>query len=346
MSDGTRERRWPLPGDPDASVGTKQHLLPQLHQRYFGNEREMIATVVRATGERFVAPIKDTVAERNFYSTADETGKLDGKSDHLLGWAEAKVAPVIRELVHGGAFVRFPPAPAARADLCMFLAFQLTRGRYMRRMTEQAGDLYMHLMIPQGMDRGQAQAWLTARGEDPTDEAVEQVVAASAIMDKVEFMPDPNEHIRHMGPLALKLYPLLVFRHWYVAEYSVPSLITCDEPVVMIFDDPRRMGRRAGLADAAEVWFPLSPRHLLILADDGRYGAERRFAADPGSATEANLRIAANAYETIHMHPDQDHLAGIEIPEPGPLFRIVEPVEPELARRYGKAPARTRTRRR
>lgn len=214
MNSTKRERRWPLPGNPDASVGTKHHLLPQLHQRYFANDREMIATVVRATGERYVAPVKDTVAERNFYSTADETGQLDGKSDHLLGWAEGKVAHVIRELVYGGAFARFPPTPAARADLCMFLAFQLTRGRSMRRMTEMAGDLYMHLTVPQDMDREQARAWLTARGHEPTDEAVEQIFAASAIMDRVEFVPDPNEHIKQMGTRALKLYPLLVFRRW------------------------------------------------------------------------------------------------------------------------------------
>lgn len=82
MSTG-KHRRWPLPGDPDGSVSTKQHLLPQPHQRYFGNERGMIATVVRATGARYVAPIKDTAAEGDFYTTADENGVLDGKSDHF-----------------------------------------------------------------------------------------------------------------------------------------------------------------------------------------------------------------------------------------------------------------------
>src|SRR5690242_14743982 len=71
----------------------------------------------------------------------------------------------------------------------------------------------------------QAKAWLAARNREPTDKAVEQLLAASSIMGKVEFVPDPNEHIAQMGPLALKLFPLLVFRRWYVAAYSKPSLI-------------------------------------------------------------------------------------------------------------------------
>lgn len=306
----------------------------------------MIATVERATGKRYVAPITDTAAERDFYSTADENGVLDGKSDQLLGWSEGKAAQVIKQLVTGAAFVPFPPAPAARGELGMFLAFQLTRGRSVRRTVEQLGDLYARMQIPQDMTPAQARAWLAVRDQEPTDEAVEQVLAASSIMDKVEVVPHPNEHVAQMGPLALKLFPLLVFRRWYVAEYAEPCLITCDEPVVMVFRDKRRMGRRAGLALADEVWFPLSPRHLLIMAKHDRYGPERRFVAAPATAKTVNLHIAANAYETIHMHPDHDHLAGIDIPEPGPLLRIFAPDLPELTARYGQAPTRTKTRRR
>jgi hypothetical protein len=196
------------------------------------------------------------------------------------------------------------------------------------------------------MTPAQARAWLAVRDQEPTDEAVEQLLAASSIMDKVEVIPHPNDHVAQMGPLALKLFPLLVFRRWYVAEYAEPCLITCDEPVVMVFRDKRRMGRRAGLALADEVWFPLSPRHLLIMAQHDRYGPERRFTAAPATAKVVNLHIAANAYETIHMHPDHDHLAGIDIPEPGPLLRIFAPDLPELTARYGQAPTRTKTRRR
>lgn len=339
-----RTARWPLPGDPHATVGTRHHLLPQLHQRYFGSDQGRIATVERATGRRYVAPISDTVTERDFYTALDESGAKDGRSDQLLARIEADAAPVIRQLVTAGAFARFPPSAGAREAMCWFLAFQKIRGRASRKKTELLGDAYMHIMIPQNMSAGDAEEWLRARDQEPTPEAVAQVLDLSASVDETEFVPDPNAHIAMMAPVALKVFEELVLRRWYMAEYAEPSLVTCDEPVVLVFEeDPPRL-RGVGLVDAAEVWFPLSPRHLLVLAKEC-YGTQCRVRADPASARDVNRRIAANAYESIHMHPDHDHLAGIDLPEPGPLFEIHAPGFPALER-YNNRPTRTKTQRR
>lgn len=340
-----RGERWPLPGKPHGSVGTRHHLLPQLHQRYFGNERGMIAVVDRATGRRYTAPIRDAVAERDFYTSVDNDGALDGRSDHLLTWIEGNAAPVIERIVRLGLFQPFPPPFDDRESLCLFLAFQKTRGRAARRMTELMGDTYMHVMVPKDMDEEQAAAWLRARDEEPTPEAIAQVRSLSEIVDDVEFVPDPNAHIGAMGPLALKLFEELITRPWYLAVYDKPSLVTCDEPVVLFFEQGHPPGHRTGMAFADQIWFPMSPRHLLILGRGDRYGPPRRFDADPSSVGDVNLRIAANAYESILMHPDHDHLAGIDVPEPGALFTVHAPGFPQIERHNGR-PNRTRTRRR
>lgn len=243
------------------------------------------------------------------------------------------------------AFARFPPTVAARTDLCLFLAFQMTRGRATRRIVEMAGDIYAHAMIPPDMSADQAEELLRAHGETPTPEDIAQLQDLSAHMQDFEALPDPNAHISVMGTSASGLLPELVLRRWYVAEYPAPALVTCDEPVVLVFDDQGRVGRRGGIRYAREVWFPLSPRHLLVLAADDRYGPQRRLAALPGSAPGVNRRIAANAYEAIYQHPDHDHLAGIDIPPRGPLFTVHAPGVPG-AERYNRPPSRTKTRRR
>ena len=174
----------------------------------------MIATVDRATGRRYVAPISDTVTERDFYTFVNKSGNKDGRSDQLLGKVEAEAAPIIRQLVTAGSFTRFPPPADEREAMCRFLAFQKIRGRASRKRAELLRDAYMHVMIPEAMSAADAEAWLRARGEDPTPEAVEQVLAVSESVSETEFVPDPNEHIAMMGPIALKICEELVLRHW------------------------------------------------------------------------------------------------------------------------------------
>lgn len=340
-----RAERWPLPGKPHGSVGTRHHLLPQLHQRYFGNERGMIAVVDRVTGKRHVAPISDAIVEKDFYTSIDNDGAFDGRSDHLLTWIEGNVAPVMERIVRLGLFQRFPLQPVDVGNICLFLAFQITRGRAARRMAELMGDTYMHIMVPKDMDEDQAVAWLRTGGHEPTTETIAQVRAISEIVDDIEFVPDPNAHIGTMGRVALSLFEELICRPLYLAVYDEPSLLTCDEPVVLYFDEGRPLGHRAGVALADQIWFPMSPRHLLILGRGDRYGPPRRLDADPASVDYVNLRIAANAYESILMHPDQDHLAGIELPPPGPLYTVNAPGFPALER-HNHAPQRRRTQRR
>src|SRR2546430_11171448 len=46
---------WPLPGDPDASVGARHHRVPRFYLERFANERMQIATVDRRTRARRTA---------------------------------------------------------------------------------------------------------------------------------------------------------------------------------------------------------------------------------------------------------------------------------------------------
>jgi Protein of unknown function (DUF4238) len=316
MSDSS-QTRWPLPGDPDLTLGSAHHLVPQMYQRFFGNERRQIDAVDRDTGRRFRSRIADSVAEGDFYTAINKSGNPDGKSEHLLSWIEGEAFPTLQRLVKCPTFAKFPPSPSERVAVCLFLAFQMTRGRSIRRMTEMLGDIWAHMQVPSKMDNAQAEAWLHSEGQDVTPEAIDQAVSASAIIDQLEFVPDPNSHLVTMGPLALRIFPYLIMRSWYVAEYTSPVLITSDEPVVLFSSDQRRYGRRAGIEYAEEIWFPLGPKSLLVLTKEPYYGPERRALAAEGSASEVMRRIATNAYELILMHPDHDDIDVSDLPEPG-----------------------------
>lgn len=340
-----KNRKWPLPGDPDASVGARHHRLPRFYQERFANKRLQIATVDRRTGERRTTQITDTAAEKDFYTAINNEGKKDGKSEHLLTLVEGNAARAMRNIALP-VFGLFPPQPQDREDLCLFLGFQKVRGRQTRKRIELLGDLWARAQFPANMSNGLAADLLKSRGLDPTPEAVEELVDFSSHLDDFEFVPDPNEHLRFMGGAALRIADLLLRRPWYVADYGTPALLTSDEPVALHFEGGRRPpGYDRGIAYADEVWFPLDPRRLLILGRPDDPMPEQYLRPPPRPAAKVNRTVAAGAYEHIFMHPDQDHLRGVQLPEAGPILQVSAELPFDLSR-YNRPVSDTRTQRR
>lgn len=336
---------WPLPGDPDASLGARHHRVPRFYLERFANERMQITTVDRRTRARRTAAIRETAAEKDFYTAINTEGGKDGKSEHLLSHIEGNAARAIKNILNP-VFPLFPPRPQDRADLCLFLAFQKVRGKLTRKRIEMLGDLWAHLQIPAGMTPEQAHAWLQANDQEPTPESVQEMVELSASMADFEFVPDPNAHLSVMGGVALRISELLLPLPWWIAEYDSPTFLTSDEPVALHFRDRSRpLGHDRGIAYADEIWFPLDPRRLLILGRPGDPLPEQRLRPGAKTAVTVNLTIAAGAYEYIYMHPAQDHLKGVRLPRPGPVLQVSGDLPVDLSR-YNQPVANTRTQRR
>jgi hypothetical protein len=230
---------WPLPADPDASVGACHHRVPRFYLERFANERMQITTVDRRTRAQRTAAIRETAAEKDFYTAINTEGEKDGKSEHLLSHIEGNAARAIKNILNP-VFPLFPPRPQDRTDLCLFLAFRKVRGKLTRKRIEMLGDLWAHLQIPAGMTPEQAHMWLQANEQKATPESVQEIVELSASMEDFEFVPDPNAHLSVMGGVALRISELLLPRPWWIAEYDSPVLLTSDEPVALHFRDRSR----------------------------------------------------------------------------------------------------------
>jgi hypothetical protein len=85
----------------------------------FANERKQIMTVDRRTRARRTAAIRETAAEKDFYTAINTEGEKDGKSEHLLTHIEGNAAHAIKNILNP-VFPLFPPQPQDRADLCLF----------------------------------------------------------------------------------------------------------------------------------------------------------------------------------------------------------------------------------
>lgn len=313
----TDQPEWPLAGNPDGAIGTRQHYIPRFYLARFANTQEQIRQVDRQSRKSVVANVKNCGAERDFNTYVNTDGKLDGRLEQLLTAIEDEAAPAIREACNP--LVQFPLRPQVRSAICNLVAFQKSRGRATRRTVEALGDTMQKFTL-RGLDRDAVIERLTVDGVKPQRANVDAAMAMIAELDQFEFVPDPNEHLALIGTSALRIYQILLARPMFIAEFADRVLFTCDEPVSLYRYKPDPLSG-VGFLNADEIWFPLDPRRVLIFAKPGLSLTERRFHAEPQSARTINAMTAHNAYQYLFAHPDQSD-SEIEVPEAAPLFKI------------------------
>ncbi|MDI1463361.1 DUF4238 domain-containing protein [Catellatospora sp. KI3] len=331
---------WPLRGNPDEQVGAPHHIVPRFQLEMWSNSAKEILVVQKTSGKRFRTHVTNAGAERDFYTYVGDDGELHGHAEQMLSKIEDQASSVIKNAL--GVFQVFPPQSEDRVLLATLIAFQMTRGRKTRRALELQADLMARLRLwnatPEQLLNSLADGGVEVDSGslDATREFIEN-------LDSFEFSVDPNVHIGSMGQNALGALPFLMRMRWYLFDYGQPSLLTCDEPVALYMHNPLPTDS-LGLATADELWYPLSPRHLLVLTRHD-VGAEGVLPGDPATLATVNYRLVQNAYEHIFMHPDHDVLP-TEMPDDMPLFEVAGGPNAEMLTRYNRPPTNRKTERR
>jgi len=345
--------KWVARTDPGARVGQLHHTVPKFYLDGFADTRDFLAVRDRVTG-RLRRQRTDSLGQRDFYTLIDDDGKLDAQLEDLLGVVEQWAAPSLRKL-RGLLPGLLPGLPEEeRAALATLLAFQCVRGPRFRRRAELVVEyqaklgLRSPLTAKKNRSGRRHSAGLTSSG------LVDAELAA------LHIAPDPNEHLRLLT-VARELYPYLALRPVTVVHLAGPLLVTGDEPVVV--GDARdrdchrpecalparlreKRARRAvqrgrpstevvhfrdaagaGLAEAEQVWVPLTPWRLLLL---GPLDASARpelildQACSDAVAAECNAAVVAQSYSWVAAHPAHPDFVGMPLPAPGPLLQVCD----------------------
>ncbi len=331
---------WPFPGDPNQYVGARHHTVPRFYIDNWADVDHNVLVIEKPGGRRYPARSKNISAETDFYTYIDFDGNPAGHLEQALGYMEAEAAGAISRITHP-VFGTFPPPPDDRHAIATLMAFQKVRGKRRRKEIEQHTDFIMKVQVS-GLDREGIRQLLIDRIGEATEERIAEMEDMVANLEDYAFVPDPNEHLRMLGPLSFGIFTRLMRRHWYLAEFATPALITCDEPV-MLYKHNVSPYRGYGLLDADEVWFPLTPRLLLILAREPS-PLPAKFAAPPEFAELVNHFVMHHAYQLIFAHPDHED-AVPDMPPDGPLMQVHAPGFPFTAE-YNKPLKSRRTHRR
>ena len=251
-----------------------------------------ITTVDRRTRARRTVAIRETAAEKDFYTAINTEGEKDGKSEHLPTHT-SRATPHVRS-----------ETSSIRSSRCSASAARPRRLVPLPRLPEGRGKLpargwrcsVTYGRICRSRPNGRRAGTRVAPGQragghagiGPGDSGTQRQDGGIPVRTRPECTPE-----RH-GGVALRISELLLPRPWWIAEYGMPALLTSDEPVALHFRDRSRPpGHDRGIAYADEIWFPLDPRRLLILGRPGDPLPEQRLRPAAKTAVTVNLTIAA-----------------------------------------------------
>jgi hypothetical protein len=223
-------------------VAKVQHYVPQFLLRNFGSgKKDKIHAFDKQTGKSFEAKARNVAAESRFYDfhLSGHHLTLEGK----LSQIEASAKPIIESILNRNSLAHL--TPQARAKLSVFLAVQMTRGKWIRELSRE---------FPRMLE----QAFHAKAGPD---------VDLSGIAEHLRT-PDDNE-------LAIEtVRSVLSAPQVYAPHFADKVWILCGtdtEHPFLIGDNPIGMKNmkpcgNIGLSvPGIEIYFPLSPRRLLSL---------------------------------------------------------------------------------
>lgn len=252
------------------------------------------------------SPIRMSVAnaavESGFYTVVHKNGIVDDSAEQTLAEVEGSASEALRRVISG----QFPPGVSDRQALAVFLALQVARTPFQRAVSEEVREALKQKVTELGSD---PRAVMDQFGQKIFDED-ENVQAAS---------------VAEMMVVARELYPVLLNKSWILAKTHQDAglgIVTSDAPFFVHTPAANRpFGVGIGIANAEEVYLPLSRDHVLCLAQPGSI-PEVIIPLRSETVLFVNHGIAENALKFVFQHPDDKPIDDLISGDRRPLLDV------------------------
>jgi Protein of unknown function (DUF4238) len=218
-------------------------------------------------GDEKLTSVRNVCGWRFLYSPMDDDGQRNWKIDQKIGDLEAVIGQVWLLLIDKNIDLQ---NLEIRSGLSLFIASTYLRNPRVRDFLKALHDKLVKDVesVPKGIDGIPAVKSIKIKGKeiqfDPSD------------WFQYKNWSDNDHHknfTESIAELSINLAEQLIAKRWSVISAEKDVFITSDNPVVL--QHPTNSNPGFSTADAV-VYFPLSPKRILILDDkhsepDGRY---------------------------------------------------------------------------
>ena len=289
----------------DAEAARRHHYVPEFYLRRWCIDGELKPVIIDSNTALRPRPPRSVAFEKDFYTIP--------ASSHTLGmplrWVETHLAR-IEDMCskHITALVKGPIGVVGsldiRRDMCVFLGLQASRTVAARRRA---------MAIVSAPDTAKRKL-LTRLNPLSTPAEIDH-----SMQDQ---LPDRAhgairiivEDVRNI------LATSILNRRWAIYETS-GSIVTSDEPVVMIAGPPHGRSSFVGAALSAVLIYPLSPNRVLVMQRTDLKGS-RNFVLNEEETSSVNREILATAARIAFERPTDSIVEDLRMPSRLPL---VEP---------------------
>lgn len=284
------------------------HTVPRLLLRRFADGKRIVRVPLDG-GEPKSIGIGDATVRSHFYSMQDATGQRDDAIENLLAELEDQAARVITKVIAEGVW----PLPLDdRAVLGEWVAAQTARIPAARQANNEIADQLLKIQIAAG-GKPEVRRRMEAQREGPVSE--EEVEAAWVELTDFSsyYVELPvNDHLLSMAEAMTTAYEWIMARSWNLCRFERKTLLLSDHPVTLLRDETGPAWSGVGLANAAAIMVPIDRRAAIIMTAPG--GPDGMFPASTKVAKELNHRFAWNSRSELFHHPDDNPVAGINLP--------------------------------
>lgn len=228
------------------SIVKNQHYVPRAYLRRFADSEERLFVFDKSNGKCFPSHIKNIACEKYFYDISEKHIQANADIqavEKYLSTIETHIAP-FRDAILGLADAGEPFSATQKAEFADYLLLQLLRTKTQREQYSQMNQMLEFI----------------AEGNQE-------------LLDRYRIPDDQLslEHARIMfSPAALLPMKQALMSHiWFIGMNETDkSIYTSDSPVVR-YPHVRNplMGTNGLACSGIEIDFPLSPRHILIIAE-------------------------------------------------------------------------------
>ena len=268
-----------------SEIVENQHYVPKLYLRNFCKHKDQIAVYIKSSGKSFFTNIVN-VANENYFYDNEEIDKSNQKKQFLEKYfhpLEDRMKILLNNLLNQLKFGKFSNfTNDERIDISMYLVYQYMRTKEQREMFGQLNQELIQMY---------ADEFIQSEGEDSTKYKVEvdgkyfhtRLLLDESMMDKI----------------TLSLYKKL----WVILENNTEMpFLTSDHPVAKYGHLGNEIRSMSGFnSKGVEISFPLSPKYLLSIIDEGYASFMHNLDDKIIQANEQNI-LHYNSLQIIHSY--------------------------------------------
>ena len=291
----------------------RHHYVPRFYLDRFTDQKGRLGAFDRQKSTSITTKANAVAVERDFYRLPEEIGFPANSLEEALSSQESDAAEAIRRLVAEGRVLH-----SHRESLILHMALQLLRTLRHRRSTKEliqwTATLHAQVELSRQLSEG--------KFETESDRTLAE--RALGQLEDGELIVGPKEQSLNAWSLFSLDEVASILRsgwNWVLVILTAAKFITSDHPICLLGEpEPGIPASNVGVATALEIWFPLDPRHALVLSRDHSLGSPLLDLSN-GHVRSINLRLALESEHWSLFHPSSQGVKGFQIPPDPPRFR-------------------------